>query len=78
MKKKILLNSLLVALIALAISFQIVLAHETVTVGDYEIEIGWVNETSDCRPTERCRRECHEGGQQFGSTTSGRCFRADG
>ena len=44
MKKKILLNALLVALIALAISFQIVLAHETVTVGDYEIEIGWVSE----------------------------------
>ena len=44
MKKKIFFNALLVALFALAATFQIVLAHETVTVGDYQIEIGWVNE----------------------------------
>ena len=44
MKKKIFFNALLVALLALAATFQIVLAHETVTVGDYQIEIGWVNE----------------------------------
>src|SRR5687767_7030380 len=34
----------LVALIALALSFQLALAHESITVGDYEIEIGWANE----------------------------------
>ena len=44
MKKNIFLNALLVLLVALAVNFQIVLAHETVTVGDYQIEIGWVNE----------------------------------
>jgi len=44
MKKKILLNAMLVAMVALAITFQIVSAHQTVTVGDYQIEIGWVNE----------------------------------
>ena len=44
MKNKMLLSSILVVLIALVTSFQIALAHETVTVGDYEIEIGWVNE----------------------------------
>ena len=34
----------LISLIALVLSFQLVLAHESITVGDYEIEIGWVNE----------------------------------
>jgi hypothetical protein len=34
----------LVALIALAVGFQTVYAHESVTVGDYTLEIGWVEE----------------------------------
>jgi hypothetical protein len=34
----------LMALLALLISHQTALAHETITVGDYEIEVGWVNE----------------------------------
>ena len=34
----------LVSLIALTLNFQLALAHETVTVGDYELEIGWVEE----------------------------------
>jgi hypothetical protein len=34
----------LIALIALSINLQLVFAHESITVGDYEIEIGWVNE----------------------------------
>jgi hypothetical protein len=34
----------LLALIALLASYQLAFAHETVTVGDYEIEIGWVDE----------------------------------
>lgn len=34
----------MVTLIALLLSFQVVLAHESVTVGDYELEIGWVDE----------------------------------
>ena len=36
----------LVALMALALSFQLAFAHESITVGDYEIQIGWVNEPS--------------------------------
>jgi hypothetical protein len=34
----------LVACIILILNFQLAFAHEGVTVGDYEIEIGWVNE----------------------------------
>jgi len=33
-----------VSLFALLLNFQFALAHETVTVGDYEIEYGWINE----------------------------------
>ena len=33
-----------IALIALLLNFQLALAHEGVTVGDYEIVVGWVNE----------------------------------
>ncbi len=32
------------ALIALALVFQPAFAHESITVGDYEIEVGWVDE----------------------------------
>ncbi len=38
------LPACLIVLIALLISHQTALAHESVTVGDYEIEIGWVDE----------------------------------
>jgi hypothetical protein len=34
----------LIALIALLLNFQLALAHESVTIGDYEIEVGWINE----------------------------------
>jgi len=34
----------LIAVIALTFSFQLALAHESVTAGDYEIEVGWLNE----------------------------------
>jgi len=34
----------LICLIALVLNFQLALAHESVTVGDYTLEIGWVNE----------------------------------
>jgi hypothetical protein len=34
----------LISLIALTLNFQLVFAHESITVGDYTIEIGWVNE----------------------------------
>ncbi len=44
MNKKKLWTAGLISLIALTLNFQLALAHETVTVGDYEIEIGWVNE----------------------------------
>ena len=34
----------LISMIALTLSFQRALAHESVTAGDYEIEVGWLNE----------------------------------
>ncbi|HMD81576.1 MAG TPA: hypothetical protein VKE92_09740 [Anaerolineales bacterium] len=34
----------LIAMVAVVLNFQLVLAHESITVGDYEIEVGWVNE----------------------------------
>ena len=44
MNKKLFVPACLLALIALLASYQTALAHETITVGDYEIEIGWANE----------------------------------
>jgi len=44
MNKKALLAGCFIAIISLLLSFQIVLAHESVTVGEYEIEVGWLNE----------------------------------
>ena len=44
MNKKKLWTAGLVSLIALLLNFQLALAHETVTVGDYEIEYGWLEE----------------------------------
>jgi hypothetical protein len=34
----------LISLVALVFNFQLVLAHETITVGNYEIEVGWLTE----------------------------------
>jgi hypothetical protein len=44
MKKKNLVFACAIGLIAVLFSVQIAFAHETVTVGDYDIEYGWVNE----------------------------------
>jgi len=44
MSTKLLSIACLFAGIALAMNVQTALAHETITVGDYEIEIGWANE----------------------------------
>ena len=44
MNKKKLWIASLTSLIALVLNFQLALAHESVTVGDYEIEYGWLNE----------------------------------
>ena len=43
MNKKYLLSSLL-ALLFLLFNYQTVFAHESITIGDYEFEIGWVEE----------------------------------
>jgi hypothetical protein len=44
MNKKKLWQAGLLAFIVLILNFQLAFAHEGVTVGDYAIEIGWVNE----------------------------------
>ena len=44
MNKKLLLPAFFITLVAVLISYQTVLAHESITVGDYTLEIGWVNE----------------------------------
>jgi hypothetical protein len=44
MNKKLFMSACLIALTALLTGYQAVLAHETITVGDYEIELGWLNE----------------------------------
>jgi hypothetical protein len=44
MQKKIFVPACLISLIALLTSYSIVFAHESITVGDYTVEIGWVNE----------------------------------
>lgn len=44
MNKKLYLAACLIAMTALLASYQIVFAHESVTVGDYTLEIEWVNE----------------------------------
>lgn len=44
MNKRIYVIGCLIALIALLLSHQTVLAHQSVTVGDYKLEIGWVDE----------------------------------
>ena len=44
MNKKSLLFASLLALLVLILNFQSVFAHETITVGNYEIVYGWINE----------------------------------
>ncbi len=44
MKKKNLMLACLISLVAVLLTVQIAFAHETVTVGNYEIEYGWINE----------------------------------
>ena len=44
MKKKFFVTACLTVVAALFIRYQIVLAHETITVGPYEIEVGWLTE----------------------------------
>src|ERR1041384_7951747 len=38
------LTACFIALIAVLISYRIVLAHESITVGNYTVEVGWLNE----------------------------------
>jgi hypothetical protein len=44
MNKKNLISASLLALLATILTFGIALAHTTVTVGNYEIEVGWTDE----------------------------------
>jgi hypothetical protein len=44
MNKKLFLPACLIAVLATLISYQIAFAHESITVGDYTLEIGWVSE----------------------------------
>ena len=44
MNKRSVLSACLLSLMLLLSSVHTVLAHETVTVGDYEIEVGWLSE----------------------------------
>lgn len=44
MKEKPICLAGFIALIALALNFQPVLAHESITVGDYTLEFGWLSE----------------------------------
>lgn len=44
MNKKLFISACLLAVLALVLNFQPVLAHESITVGDYTVEIGWMNE----------------------------------
>ena len=46
MNKKRFVLTCLITLVALSLNFQIAFAHETITVGEYEIVYGWVNEPS--------------------------------
>jgi|KBSSwiStaDraftv2_1062776.scaffolds.fasta_scaffold285914_2 LysM repeat protein len=44
MNKKKLWIAGLISLITLTLNFQLVFAHESITVGDYTVEIGWLSE----------------------------------
>jgi len=44
MKKKLFITACLTVLVTFFVRYQIVSAHETITVGPYEIEVGWLTE----------------------------------
>lgn len=44
MKKQYFVVACMVAFVALFASYQVVLAHESITVGNYELEVGWLTE----------------------------------
>ncbi len=44
MNKKLFIIGGLLAIIALVLNFQLAFAHESITVGDYTIEVGWLSE----------------------------------
>lgn len=44
MNKKLFIPACLIAFFALLIGYQTAFAHTSITVGDYTVEIGWVNE----------------------------------
>lgn len=44
MNRKAFVPACLIALIAVFLSYQTAFAHEEITVGDYSLEVGWVNE----------------------------------
>jgi hypothetical protein len=69
MKKKMLWLSILLASLVFILNAQSALAHESITVGDYTLEIGWLSEppvvgqhnaitvqvtTNDGGPVESC------------------------
>lgn len=44
MNKKSLVTACLTAFILLILNFQLALAHESITVGEYTVEVGWLSE----------------------------------
>lgn len=44
MNKRLFIPACLLAIIALVLNFQLALAHDSITVGDYTIETGWLSE----------------------------------
>jgi hypothetical protein len=44
MNKKFFIPAFLIALFAVLFTYQTAFAHTSITVGDYTVEIGWVNE----------------------------------
>jgi hypothetical protein len=44
MNQKLFISASLIAIVALLLNFQPALAHESITVGDYTLEIGWLSE----------------------------------
>ena len=44
MNKKLFFSAGLFAIVALLLNFQLAFAHESITVGDYTVEVGWLSE----------------------------------
>ncbi len=44
MNKRLMIGAGLLSIVALLLNFQLALAHETITVGEYTLEIGWQSE----------------------------------